>query len=118
MRRYRVRTPDGEVGFDSLNEISKGLMAGLVDLDDELLEGDSPVVKKVGDLPILAHGARKPPPKDGGGVSKLLLGAAVGLGGAAIILLAKGQYTLAVVAALLTTALLTRITQAAFRRKR
>lgn len=51
---YRVRTPDGELTFPSLADISQAYTAGLVGPEDEVQEEGTSTWRKAGTLPVLA----------------------------------------------------------------
>jgi len=58
--KYRVRTPEGELSFSSILELTKAYLVGLVAPEDEVQrEGDSRW-RKAASIPQLAQ-AKKPP---------------------------------------------------------
>ncbi len=116
--KYKIRTPDGEVGFDSLQDVAIALRQNLVDLDDELVEVGSPSPpKKVGDIPLLADGIRREKRARSAKPPFLIMGIVI-IGCVGVILVAEGQFKLAAVAAFVVTALLSRASYQAFKRKR
>ena len=62
--RYRVRTPEGELDYESLLHVEQAYIAGLVAPEDEVLEEGGTLWRKAASLPNLARAKR----------SKLLLG--------------------------------------------
>jgi hypothetical protein len=56
---YRVRSPEGEMEFASLYEVSNALRHGLVDAEDELFAPGHTTPVRVGEHPALKSGVRR-----------------------------------------------------------
>jgi hypothetical protein len=116
--RYRVRTPDGELGYASLRDVEVAYTQGLVGPDDEVLEEGKETWRKAASLPSLA---RARPEKKGLAARTQLLSVlgAVALGAAALALIMSDSWTrrgLGIVLALAMSTLLMRVTSKAFKR--
>jgi hypothetical protein len=116
--RYRVRTPDGELGYSTLRDIEVAYAQGLVGPDDEVLEEGHTLWRKASSLPTLA---RAKPPAKGLSNRGQLLGVviAVALGLCALALITSDSSTrrgLGFVLALATGVVLMRVTTKAFKR--
>jgi hypothetical protein len=116
--RYRVRTPDGELDYLSFRDVELAYMQGLVGPDDEVREEGQTLWRKASSIPVLA---RARPPSQGltlrtQGVA--VVGALL-LALCALLLITSDSWTrrgLGIVLALVTSALLTRVTYRAFKR--
>jgi hypothetical protein len=58
--KYRVRTPEGELCFPSILELTKAYLMGLVEPNDEVQREGDTSWRKAASLPQLAQ-AKKPP---------------------------------------------------------
>jgi len=58
--KYRVRTPEGELSFSSILELTKAYLVGLVAPEDEVQREGDTRWRKAASLPQLAQ-AKKPP---------------------------------------------------------
>lgn len=56
---YRVRTPDGELGYPTMLDVEQAYTQGLVGPDDEVLEDGQSKWRKASSIPALARA--KPP---------------------------------------------------------
>jgi hypothetical protein len=56
--RYRVRSPEGELTYETFGEVEKAFLNGLVDLNDELLEEGQTRWRKASSIPVLAQARR------------------------------------------------------------
>jgi len=117
--RYRVRTPEGELEYESILHVEQAYVAGLVDPEDEVLEEGGTLWRKAASLPNLARARSK------GGASKpsrttqtgtIVLAAVLGL--FALFLLRRGMGLWALLLVLGASSLVWRVTYQAFRRKR
>jgi hypothetical protein len=116
--RYRVRTPEGELGYESLAQIEQACAQGLVDPEDEVLEEGNSTWRKVASIPALAR-ARSASQRVGERAQWVTVLAVVLLGVGALMLLfgeSARQRLLGLTLALIVTALLSRVTRKAFRR--
>jgi hypothetical protein len=116
--RYRVRTPDGELGYSTLRDIEVAYAQGLVGPEDEVLEEGHTTWRKASSIPTLA---RARPPAKGLSNRGQLLGVviAVALGICALVLITSDSSTrrgLGFVLALATGVVLMRVTTKAFKR--
>jgi hypothetical protein len=118
--RYRVRTPDGELDYLSFREVELAYIQGLVGPDDEVLEEGQTRWRKASSIPVLARA--RPPTKGlwtrAQGVAVV---ASVLVALWALMLIASDSWPrrgLGIVLALVTSALLTRVTYKAFKRPR
>ncbi|MFL5346769.1 MAG: hypothetical protein ACJ8AT_18460 [Hyalangium sp.] len=115
--RYRVRTPEGELEYESLLHVEQAYIAGLVAPEDEVLEEGGTLWRKAATLPNLARARRSTPSAFNRSQLLTILGA-VALGICALLLMRRGQGMLALLASLGVIALLWRVTFSAFRTKR
>lgn len=53
--RYRVRTPEGELEYESILHVEQAYLAGLVDPEDEVLEEGGTLWRKAATIPTLAR---------------------------------------------------------------
>lgn len=58
MSLYTVRTPDGELHFDSLYDVEKAWRSGLISHDDEIAEAGKPGWTKAGSMKVLQHASK------------------------------------------------------------
>ena len=118
--RYRVRTPEGELDYLSFREVELAYMQGLVGPNDEVREEGQELWRKASTIPLLAR-AR---PSDPGLLARMPGVAVVGavlLGLGSLVLILSDSWPrrgLGIVLALMTSALLTRVTHKAFKRSR
>ncbi len=112
---YRVRTPDGELRFESLYDIERAFAQGLVDENDEVNENDAPTWRKVSAIPALRH--TRPPPKvvPVWRTPMVLLPLAGAL--VALYLLAKGYWYWGMAVVLIVSAAFTHVTYKAFKKR-
>ncbi|WP_224370374.1 hypothetical protein [Hyalangium versicolor] len=115
--RYRVRTPDGELEYESLLHVEQAYVAGLVAPEDEVLEEGGTLWRKAASLPNLAR-AKKPANKAFNRNQTLTILVAVALGICALLLMRRGQGMLAFLASLGVVSLLWRVTFTTFKSKR
>ncbi|HYH98308.1 hypothetical protein [Hyalangium sp.] len=114
--RYRVRTPEGELDFESILHVEQAYIAGLVDPEDELLEEGGTLWRKAASIPSLARARRPNTPGTFGRAQGLTILAAVVLGVISFALLTRGSLVLGLVLAMVVVSVLTRVTYKAFRR--
>jgi hypothetical protein len=116
--RYLVRTPDGELGYSSQEELARAYSQGLVGPEDEVLEQGHATWRKAASLPALVRAQPKPSGLAGRAQFwTVLLVVALGLGAFRLILSdAPKQRILGVVLALVVGLMLSRITYKAFKR--
>ncbi len=115
--RYTVRTPEGELTFNSFGEVERAWLQGLVDPDDEIREEGSTKWRKASTLPLLVQARRRGNAVWGGTQSAWIVVAIV-LGSAALYSIAKGHTWLGLMVAFGLALLLTRVTYRAFKRSR
>ena len=87
--RFRVRSPEGELQYESFGEVEKAYLAGLVDPDDELLEEGSTRWRKASTFPHLAR-ARRTGNQVWGGTQSVWILCGVVFGSISLYLLVKG----------------------------
>jgi len=115
---YRVRTPDGELGYESLYEVERAYALGLVGPEDEVLEEGKSTWRKAASIPALAR-SRPTSQSSGDRVQLLSILAVVALGLGALVLIfseSTPRRLLGITLALVVSALLSRVTIKAFRR--
>ncbi len=116
--KYTVRSPEGEVVFDSFEALRQAVGSGMVEPNDEVRREDEADWRPAGTLPGLTSQtpARKRDPQT------LLLAAAITLGVLALALLVKGGqdpqfYVYGVVAAFVVAGILFTVTRNTARRR-
>ncbi len=116
--RYLVRTPDGELGYPSQEDLVRAYTQGLVGPEDEVLEQGHTTWRRAASLPALVRAQPKPSGLAGRAqLWTILLVVALGLGAFRLILSdSLRQRVLGIVLALVVGLLLTRVTYKAFRR--
>ena len=87
--RYRVRTPEGELSYESFGEVERAYLSGLVDPEDEVLEEGTTRWRKAGAIPTLAK-ARRSGNQVWGGTQMIWILIFISLGSVALYLLGKG----------------------------
>jgi hypothetical protein len=87
--RFRVRTPDGELTYESFGEVERAYLAGLVEPQDEVLEDGTSRWRKAGAIPELAR-ARRMGNQVWGGTQMIWILIFITFGSVALYLLAKG----------------------------
>ena len=115
---YRVRTPDGELDYGSMRDVEVAYTQGLVGPDDEVLEEGRSTWRKASSIPTLARSRPTSKGLTGRGQVLSILGAVL-LGSGALMLIMSDSWTrrsLGIVLALAMSAVLTRVTQKAFKR--
>jgi hypothetical protein len=115
--RYRVRTPEGELDYESLLHVEQAYIAGLVAPEDEVLEEGGTLWRKAASLPNLARAKRSKPAAFNRSQLLTIL-AAVALGIGALLFVRRGQGMIALLLSVGVIALLWRVTFSAFRPKR
>lgn len=115
--RYRVRTPEGELEYESLLHVEQAYVAGLVAPEDEVLEEGGTLWRKAATLPNLAR-ARRSAPSAFDRTQILTILGAVALGICALVFMHRGQGWIALLLSLGVIAMLWRVTFSAFRTKR
>ncbi|WP_224245062.1 hypothetical protein [Hyalangium gracile] len=114
--RYRVRTPEGELEYESILHVEQAYVAGLVSPEDEVLEEGGTLWRKAASIPNLAR-ARKPSRAFDRSQTLTIL-VAVFLGVCALLLVRSGRGMIAFLLCLGVASLLWRVTFTAFRRRR
>jgi hypothetical protein len=115
--RYTVRTPEGELTYNSFGEVERAWLNGLVDGDDEIREEGASKWRKASSFKVLAQARRRGDAVWGGTQSAWIVIAII-LASAALYSIARGHlwYGLAIAVAL--ALLLTKVTYKAFKRSR
>jgi hypothetical protein len=116
--RYRVRTPEGELEYESLLHVEQAYLSGLVDPEDEVLEEGGTLWRKAATLPNLARARRPTSPKSSSRKQSLIILIAVVLGVFSLLLVRSGRGLFGLLIAMLVVSLLWQVTVSAFRRKR
>jgi hypothetical protein len=116
--RYRVRTPEGELEYESILHVEQAYLSGLVDPEDEVLEEGGTLWRKASTLPNLARARRPAASKSANRQQTLTILIAVVLGLFALLLVWSGRGLLALLITMAAGSLLWRVTADAFRRKR
>ncbi len=113
--RYRVKTPEGELTYESFGEVEKAYLAGLVDPTDEVQEEGASKWRKASSIPQLVQ-ARRTGNQAWGGTQAAWILIAIVFGSAALYLISRGKYAIGFTLALLLGTLLTNVTYRAFKR--
>jgi hypothetical protein len=87
--RYRVRTPEGELTYESFGEVERAYLSGLVAPEDEVLEEGATRWRKAGAIPTLAR-ARRTGNQVWGGTQMIWILIFITFGSVALYLLGKG----------------------------
>lgn len=116
--RYRVRTPEGELEYESLLHVEQAYIAGLVDPEDEVLEEGGTLWRKAASLPSLARARRPASSQSTQRKQSLIILIAVVLGVFSLLLVWSGKGLFGLLIAMLVVSLLWQVTYNAFRRKR
>lgn len=122
---YRVRTPEGELGYPTMLDVEQAYTQGLVGPDDEVLEDGQTKWRRASSIPALARA--RPTRSPARRKQVLTVAAAVALGLWALMLLVSDAWpaipkdpwqrrALGIVLALVMSTLLTRVTAKAFKR--
>ena len=111
----RVRTAEGELAFESLYDVDKAWKVGLVDPEDEIIEGSREGSIKAKDHPNLTRG--EPDRSFFGAGHPIRVGLIVAFGIAAMIAYRNGKFTLALGLAFLVAAQMGLLTWLATRPK-
>jgi hypothetical protein len=115
--RYTVKTPEGELTFNSFGEVERAWLQHLIDPEDEIQEEGSTRWRKASSFPVLVR-ARRESPRVWGGSQALWILLGIVLASAALYLIAKGKLLYGLVASLAVGLLLTQVTYRAFKRTR
>ncbi len=115
--RYIVRTPEGELTFNSFGEVERAWLQGLVEPDDEIREEGATKWRKASTLPLLVQARRRGDALWGGTQSAWIIIAIV-FASAALYFIAKGRTWFGLMIAFVLALLLTRVTYRAFKRSR
>lgn len=90
--KYRVRSRDGEIEFQSFGQMEQAWLMGLVDPDDEVLEDGTTLWRKARTIPLLARAERTHEQAWGGTWFLWVLAGVVG-GTVALVLAASEDWT-------------------------
>ncbi|HYR54681.1 MAG TPA: hypothetical protein VEM39_01090 [Myxococcaceae bacterium] len=115
--RYTVRTPEGELTYNSFGEVERAWLNGLVDGDDEIREEGASKWRKASTFPVLAQARRRGDAVWGGTQSAWIVIAII-LASAALYSIARGHLWYGLAIAFALALLLTRVTYKAFKRSR
>ncbi len=89
--KFRVRTPEGELEYQSFGEVEQAWLMGLVGPEDELLEDGKTTWRKASSFPLLVQ-ARRTGEQAWGGSWFLWTVIGILLGSAALWLIKAGEY--------------------------
>jgi Flp pilus assembly protein TadB len=117
MSLYTVRTEHGELKFESLLDLEKAWLNGLVEAEDEVVERGQSTGIKAGQMKLLKL-ASVEKHKTRTGHHNFFLLLSVGLAVLALFFLSLGKPILAALCAVAVAALLFQVTTRAFSRKR
>jgi hypothetical protein len=119
-----VRTPEGELTFQSFGEVERAYLQGLVDPEDELLEEGTTKWRKANTFPLLVQ-ARRHGNAVWEGTQMAWMVVTMVVGSTAMYLIFKGiakenwlQTSIGFLLAITLGVLLTRVTMKAFKRTR
>ena len=116
MSLYTVRTEHGELKFESLLDLEKAWLNGLVEPEDEILEKGKNIATKAGQMKLLQL-ASSEKHKTQTGHHNFFLFLSIGLGALALFFLASGAHVLAAVTAVAVSGLLFQVTKKAFSKR-
>src|SRR6202022_1831994 len=88
--RYTVKTPEGELTYNSFGEVERAWMQHLIDPEDEIRGEDSTRWRKASSFPVLVR-ARRQSAATWGGSQALWILIGIMLGSAALYFIAKGK---------------------------
>ena len=115
--KFKVRTPEGELQFQSFGEVEKAWLMGLVGPDDELLEDGKTTWRKASSFPLLVH-ARRTGEQAWGGTWFLWTVMGILFGSGALWLLKEGQYLFGVMLGFATALVMVHVTVQAAKRSK
>jgi len=115
--KFRVRTPEGELEYQSFGEVEQAWLMGLVGPDDELLEDGKTNWRKASSFPLLVH-ARRTGEQAWGGTWFLWTVIGILLGSAALWLLKEGQWLYGGTLGFMTAMVMIHVTVRASKRSR
>jgi hypothetical protein len=115
--KFKVRTPEGELQFQSFGEVERAWLMGLVGPDDELLEDGKTSWRKASSFPLLVH-ARRTGEQAWGGTWFLWTVIGILLGSAALWLIKEGQYLYGGTLGVMTAMVMVHVTVRAAQRSR
>ncbi len=115
--KYRVRTKDGELEFQSFGEVERFWLMGMIEPDDELLEEGHTLWRKASSFPLLVNAERSGDSVWGG---TWFLWTVIGVlgGSVALWLIHDGLYVWGGLAAVVVAAIMIQITASATRRRK
>ncbi|MFN0063139.1 MAG: hypothetical protein ACKVPX_11570 [Myxococcaceae bacterium] len=114
--KWRVRTPDGELEFQSFGQLERAYWDGLVDPHDDICE-EGERWRKAGTHPHLAEHRR--PVRTAERHAQIgAVSLAVGVGSVCLWALTNGRYAVGAISGALTVAVVWRITYRASQRRR
>ena len=115
--KFRVRTPEGELEYQSFGEVERAWLMGLVGPDDELLEDGKTTWRKASSFPLLVQ-ARRTGEQAWGGSWFLWALIGIVLGSAALWLLKLGEWLYGGLLGLMTAMVMIHVSVRAARRSR
>jgi hypothetical protein len=115
--KYKVKTQDGELEFQSFGEVERAWLMGLVGPDDELLEDGKTMWRKASSFPHLVN-ARRTGDQAWGGSWFLWTVIGVTLGSSALWLLKAGEYLYGGLLGLMTAMVMIHVTVRAAQRSK
>lgn len=115
--KFRVKTPEGELEFQSFGEVERAWLMGLVGPDDELLEAGQTKWRKARTFPLLVN-ARRTGEQAWGGSWFLWVILGVLFGSATLWLLEAGLWVYAGPLGFLTAGVMIHVTILASRRSK
>ena len=113
--KFRVRTPEGELEFQSFGEVERAWLMGLVGPDDELLEDGKTMWRKASSFPHLVH-ARRTGEQAWGGSWFLWTVIGILLGSATMWLIKAGEHLYGGLLGLMTAMVMIHVTVRAAKR--
>lgn len=111
----RVRTPDGELAFETWRDVEESFRQGLISPEDEILE-DGKLPRRAGAHPLLRHTRRESSATSLRSARRVM--ALVLLGGAALYFVLKQRWAPALVFAIIVSAFATVLAYKANRLKK
>ena len=115
--KFKVRTPEGELEFQSFGEVERAWLMGLVGPEDELLEDGKTMWRKASSFPLLVN-ARRTGEQAWGGSWFLWTVMGIMLGSCALWLIRDGYYLYGGLVGIAVAMVMTHVTVKASKRSK
>ena len=115
--KFRVRSQEGELTFESFGAVEQAWLQGLVGPEDEILEDGATKWRKAKTFPLLVQ-ARRHGNAVWGGTQALWIFTTVALGSFALYTIVNGRWWIALLVTVVLCLILGRVTYQAFTRSK